>query len=627
MYGILVNVLVISLVMPVQCIMVPDLVNEELMPMHLELGNRSEILTELTRHREECSQFLISMACINSFLQTNLCYSDRSSVLISNTGWNVNGITDSFMIELRADIGLYVMDEGFIEHKRYNRSASAIVLTENANSLTNMTSHMESLCGRDCQYLIIITEILEDTESFLQEANSVVEIMWTLWIVKVIVFGSSWENVMLAGSVSFKSGEMCAPSEPKLLDVCDKKQGWKKINYSKSLPMNKCVVNVAFYENLPYTGSSNDSDEIIGFEGSLVETVVKSLDADISRDKVEWGNVTDIYEDLKVKLHSDDYYDLIFGGISWSPQGDLDFTVSYDMVRYAWMIPTRPNVSLKGLIAPFTLHTWLAVLLVLTFGSLVKIFCIRETTFLDLSAILFQVPVSRLPTRDSTRINFISWVIFSFFLAQFYLAALAKQLLSASNVQIETMKELVSSGYVWGGTSRHREIFSDVDDTDEDLEDNEIIRTIYKRFTVFEYDDYVNRLADLLSGRNTTLALVVMLNATTKVSPFDEEIVHVMSEIMGSYPLSISTWVGNPFLMDINKNIQYLIQTGFVQFWAQRTVLNGTNIDDPRNADVTADDLGLEQLIPGFLLLAIGYGLGFIMILIEIAAYPTKYLF
>ena len=294
------------------------------------------------------------------------------------------------------------------------------------------------------------------------------------------------------------------------------------------------------------------------------------------------------------------------------------------MARFVWLIPVVPNVSLRGLIAPFHDSVWYAVGIVLILTIVIKTLILRDITFLDVFAIIIGTSVAEQPEKLSSRIQFLSWALFGYVLSQSYLASLAGVLVEEANQQIETMEELVSTGIQYGGTRSLRELFAASDEKDDsesdDLSDTDVIQTIYENFVVMNQDEYRRKLRDLISGKNKNMALVVVLNVSSSGN-FDKTKVQQLKEPLGIYPLAFAVWKGLSYLDQIDRKIIALTEGGFVGFWEQHYLLMGHN---PFGDDDSSDVLGLNQLVPGFLLIVMGLFAGSLAFLAEIVLDTLK---
>jgi len=236
-----------------------------------------------------------------------------------------------------------------------------------------------------------------------------------------------------------------------------------------------------------------------------------------------------------------------------------------------------------------------------------------------MTALVLGVATNR-PKRTSSKILFISYSLFGFFLSQLYLGSLADQLQSATESQIETMEELVKSGLQIGGTQRLAQLLRTPDKTDQ----GNVERTLRKNFIVFKQRDYTNLFLDIIDGSNTTLALLVMLNLTDIRHMSNLKKAHIMKENVGSYPLALATWQGFPYLSEFNFKIQILVQGGLIEFWSDMASLNRSYF--ATNNETDEDDIGIDDLAPAFLLLIMGYIGGFFLLIIEVILYPSKVL-
>jgi len=149
------------------------------------------------------------------------------------------------------------------------------------------------------------------------------------------------------------------------------------------------------------------------------------------------------------------------------------------------------------------------------------------------------------------------------------------------------------------------------------------MRTIHDNYVLFKKETFVKKFMDVMEGKNTSLAILAMRNLTD-IHAFHEN-VHFMKEIVGIYPLALGTWKGFPYLREFNYKIQALVQAGLIDFWSDQAILQTENYYEKSNEsdDTTID---MNDIVPAFLLLLIGYFAGFFFLIVEVIFYPSRIL-
>ncbi|KAL2737905.1 hypothetical protein V1478_001991 [Vespula squamosa] len=594
----------------------------------IQEGDRSLIIADTMQRYNMSNLDSHWTPCVMSFLRDHL--KSPMTVLMANSSEDRLTDLDLLVRIFQADIATYTLSNAE-DLNGYEKISSVIIIIENLEDLKkrNCSQYLRLCTYESCKFVVIIaSKIFEDEDNFLEEADNIQQWMWLERISKIIVLGNIRNTVLLAGSRSFKPDELCTPSEPILLSKC---QGniWEGESEIEDFRLNGCKLVIGYHDYPPYSFVSNETGagEILGLEGFMIEEILSSMNGQAIRELITLTGNESIDNDFKMITYQDDLkIDLLIGGRLWNPDKDTDFTIAYDMVPLVWMLPTKSNVSLRGLVAPFGKSVWLAILGVLLLGIIVKLFLIKNISFLDVSALLLGVSVFRQPVETSSRLLFLSWALFSFFIIQYYLASLSEQLINASNLQIETMKELMSSGLELGGISRYATLFDNKnEDEDDDYEEKVLVRNIREKFLTFSYDDYVRQLLDLFKGKNTSIALVVKLNVSDhQLLNLPKNRVSILKENMGSHPLAIATWKGFPCLKRINIKMQELIENGITKHWAQLITMNGRyfHLDDETESNNVID---LESVAPSFLLLIIGYLAGFCVFIVELIVSSRKF--
>ncbi|XP_057329802.1 uncharacterized protein LOC130670414 [Microplitis mediator] len=546
----------------------------------------------------------------------------RITVLFAES-WDT-GLSDIYVRKILQERPKFILSDN-IASMDYEASLNIVVLLHDHRCLENSTIDFLSVCRRGCTYIVYMTKEFMNEEAFMQETEELVKMLWKKKVANAVIIGALTDTVLLAKSANFEPALLRRPSKPILLGKCDQHSRWTtQEKVMDPIKMDNSSVNVAYFDREPYVKVSMDEEKkFSGLEIWLMRILARNLNMSVNLSEIEWGNGTDFTEEIDEEFTSDRKIDLIIGGILWNPNELTDFTVPYAIVQVVWLVPIHTNISLRALIAPFENSVWYAVGGVLLFAIFLKFIVFRELTFLEILALLMGYGWYKQPTRDSYRINFMSWVIFGYLLTQYYLASLAGQLMAQSELQIETMAELVDSGISYGGLKSHHMMLgnSSIQNDDNDDEDS-VIETLSKNFVVFEHDDYEKLFHDLIDGRNTSFALAVALNMSAGATKFNENNVNMMDEILTSAPLAFAVWKGLPYLDLIDQILVRLIQSGIIQYLAEHAVIaehahhHDDDDDDEDDTFVDSDDL-----IPVFLLLAIGLTAGLLCLFLEVVVH------
>ncbi|KAH0554831.1 hypothetical protein KQX54_012963 [Cotesia glomerata] len=498
------------------------------------------------------------------------------------------------------------------------RSSRILVLMNDYLCLKNISYDFLHICTEKCFYIVFLIKFFDDRISFMEESEALINRFWTRKIGNVIILGEVKNIVLLVRSQNFKPILLREPSKPVEVGTCDQFTRWSIIEYvGRSIRLNNSTVNVGYFDREPYVKEpSPDDNHFSGLEISLMKVLAKRLKMSVNLSSIEWGNGTDFIDEVNEEFDSDRAIDLAIGGILWNPTELTDFTESYDVVEIVWLVPVHANISLRGLVAPLDTLVWYAIGGVLLFAIILKYGFFHKLTFLEIFSLFMGYSWPKQPIKDSYRLNYISWVIFGFLLTQYYLASLAGQLMAESEVQIENMADLVDSGISYGGLKSHYALLASSDIEDSDLEDH-VVETLSKNFVIFEYDDYEKLFHDLIDGENSSFALTVTLNMSAMGSKFNHNNVHKMNEILSSAPITFAVWKGLPYLSVLNRIIVRLVQSGIIQHLAS-VVAVSENVHHVHEDDISEMFIDSEDLIPAFLLLAMGSTAGFTCLLCEV---------
>ncbi|XP_072759197.1 uncharacterized protein [Anoplolepis gracilipes] len=581
-------------------------------------------LMEVQNEREQSSRLI---SCAAPFIMEYFEYADRISLLVSSMLEDASALIKSLMNELPYVSGtVYSLSNEKPTDilDTYDVSENIVILAKKAITLETNYSHFINYCKHECTFVIMLTNQLDNEESFLIEALAIVELMSLQPMFKLAILALTEESVLLANSIPIRIDKLYMLAEPVLAGKCQQKSTtaiqWQRFE-TISPSYNTSVVNAAMFHNFPYAYFIDDKNNsrFSGIEGSIVEVIAQNMNLKLDRVVIEWQQNTTIDAELYLRLNNATD-DLVFGGLLWDPNQKTQYMTSYGIVQIVWLIPMKVNVSFRGLITPFSPNVWYAIICTLFLSGLVKHFLIHDISFLDMAALVLGVATNR-PKKTSSKILFISYSVFGFFLANLYLGSLADQLNSATDSQIETMDELVQSGLQLGGSLRLAQLLQTPDKTDQD----NVERIIRENFIIFKQHEYVDLFLDIIEGNNKTVALLVMLNLTDIHRMLKLKNAHIMKDEVGSYPLALATWQGFPYLNDFNFKIQMLVQAGLVDFWSSMAEMNKTYLsaNDEKDDD---DNIEIDDLAPAFLLLIMGYLGGFCLLLAEVIMYPSKFL-
>ncbi|XP_070519819.1 uncharacterized protein [Cardiocondyla obscurior] len=577
------------------------------------------------KQRDEVFRYLIPCAAkfIDEYFESPL----RISFLLPDTLKDIAVVIESLTKELCIPNVIYTLNVSLTSTTETSDAlTNVVILSESGIILEASNSSFVSNCEYDCHFIIVLTNPFTDKESFLMEAGLLVQQMSLESIFKLEILASVGDSVLLASSLPVRINGSYALAEPAFSGKCERQAAaadvqWQRFTNKTNSSYDVNTINAGMFDNFPFSCFVNDTGDVIyfgGVEGSMIEEIARRMEIPLKREMIEWTQGLTLKTEMYLRFYnaSDD---LVFGGILWDYSRKVTYTTCYGMVHISWMIPIEINVSLRGLIAPFDPDVWYTIICVLIAGGLVKLFIIRDITFLDIVGLVIGVPTFRQPTRHSSRIKFISWALFGFFLTQFYLGMLADYLIRISDLQMESIQELVESGLKMGGTQR----FTDLIQVPDKLDDEEKIdRIIREKITVFEQQDYHNQYMDLIQGKNTSVALLVMLNLTS--NPDDIGHAHIIEETMGSYPLALVVRRDFPYLKEFNYQIQVCVQAGLVNYWSNMAALNGKSYTTESDDDDSR--IEIDDLAPAFFLLIIGYFSGYCLLLIEVIFYPSKLL-
>uniref|UniRef100_A0A6V7IBB2 Ionotropic glutamate receptor C-terminal domain-containing protein n=1 Tax=Bracon brevicornis TaxID=1563983 RepID=A0A6V7IBB2_9HYME len=502
-------------------------------------------------------------------------------------------------------------DIGFASE--YNSVLDAFIILKNYDHLANSTTKLIDLCKRDCRYGIAVMDVFLYVQDFMEAAKEIVEFLWEQKIGNCVILGTVGDEILAAQSQGFQADMVIQPSDPILIGQCNSDEWVEKEHIYPTLRMNNSIVEISYIEKEPYISRKNDDFE--GIEYEILTILSASMNFGLHCNALNWSSGTTIEEEIFEEFDKNGNIDLVIGGVTWMPGKDVDFVLPYDSAQIVWMVPAHSNISFLGLISPFNVEIWILLVVSILFGSLIKFLFFRKVSFLEITALIIGAAWHDQPVRLSYRMKFISWVVFGYILTQAYLASLAGQLMAHSDTQVDTLEELVNSGLSFGGLDVHSKYFETSKNDDEAA--NPSIQKIHDEFISFHHDEYQRKLVDLMTGSNSSLALLVTLNMSYMYTDSGHQKVHKLKRALVTMPLCFPSRKGLQYRAQIDMKLERLIQGGIIAFIAR----NSTNIDYIRRRTAEESEnqtnLELDDIIPIFLLLIMGYIAGFLCLLGE----------
>ena len=165
-------------------------------------------------------------------------------------------------------------------------------------------------------------------------------------------------------------------------------------------------------------------------------------------------------------------------------------------------------------------------------------------------------------------------------------------------------------------------VYNQVDEDDEEAV--AFVKYIKNHTILLSNEDYDRTLKLVDAGIESDLALLVMMNLSSTKTQFGSN-VYIMDEIVASYPLALATWRGFPLLEEIDLNIFGLIEGGLIYYWGEKISENIAKSEfNDDESEETANNLKLENIAPGFLVLFIGYAFALISLLAEFSIFQYK---
>ncbi|KAF7989916.1 hypothetical protein HCN44_008590 [Aphidius gifuensis] len=444
----------------------------------------------------------------------------------------------------------------------------------------------------------------------------------------------------------------------------------------KTVDLKKKKLRVAIFEHIPavtkysrllYDDCSKKSQQALGIEFEIMRIIAKKInckpvfyrppDVEIKR----WGTMS----------YNETFDGLIGEAVKGAGAfflGDLHYTMRHHRLLelsspyrtecLTFLTPeSLTENSWKLLIIPFTLHTWIAILVIFClcvsafwiFSFFYKIYIIPympiefnkrkmedgsslspftniENSILLTYSMLFQVPLPKLPTFWAFRVFIGWWWLYTILVTVSYRASLTAALANpVGRMTIDTLSQLAKSAITVGGWDEDtRELF--LASSDDDLqkigekfelttnEEDSIARVAAGKFGYYE-NIYFLQVArakrQVLESERKKQA--IKQNQRLVV---DNEL-HIMQECVISMPISIGMDRNSPLRPQVDNIIKNIIETGLVEKWLS-DVMEWSKIAEIKSeTDTPKATINIHKLSGAFFALVTGYFFGMILVIIE----------
>lgn len=285
----------------------------------------------------------------------------------------------------------------------------------------------------------------------------------------------------------------------------------------------------------------------------------------------------------------------------------------FQTVPIVWLVPIQSKITINGIITPFTSQVWIAIIISFVIGLVKSCFIPKQLTFLEMFALFIGIGWYEQPTKLSTRLMFFSWTIYGLLITQFYLASSSSKLVSGSISYLRTIDDLLNSNFILGVDKTLVKNWNTVNANKNVSEDTKRLRRkVKENYKVYERDEFVIMMEDMLSGLQDDYALAVRLNSSNGFPKFTEN-VYILDELIGNFPLAYVLKNGAPFADKFDELILWIKANGLVEYSGR----NYRNLDWDLENSRMSETISFENIVPGFMCLGAAYVLGLLMGVVE----------
>lgn len=289
--------------------------------------------TYLSKREFDREMLSLAIPCLVRFFRQNLPAPDRVPIMIPAT--HISRNTQYLLKELQSEMTILLLKEKF-NSTLYNQGLSIILLLDDTSVVENVTSNLMNLCSRSCIYMAIVAKFYRNKDDFMKDAELLVRLLWERKMANVAIISILENSTQLVKSLSFQSDKMLELSPPEFFGSCEEREGWKteKHKIFSPLGLNNGIANIAFFETVPYVMVNDDNRTIIGVESDLLKAVCASLKLKLIADHIMWTRETNADYEIRIRLTSNQSYDMVLGALQWSPKYDIDYTFPYKVLFY-----------------------------------------------------------------------------------------------------------------------------------------------------------------------------------------------------------------------------------------------------------------------------------------------------
>lgn len=570
--------------------------------------------------------------CVRYFVYTFMSHDTRRITVLVNEnedpGYFYAYISQFQYSDVDKQIKLssYVLDFRNSDVKKTEFSSNNIVIIlQHHDSLKYLSVELNGLCSHDCRFAIFLTGGYTERSSFTEEAKKLIEFMWMKKVSNVVIIGQVEGIFLAAESSEFEPNSLPRPMDPAVVGRCSKKIWRIERPLYSAMKMNNCSVNIGYFNEQMYSHrviKNNNQIVVEGLEVSMVHAIAQVLNFTAYLSMMEWDGRTTKIEATTNKFKNNDSIDLIIGNIHCDDDDENDCTTAFESVSLIWLVPVQSRLSLTGLISPLEIKIWLAMGVVALYTIFVKILLFKKMSFLEILALALGIVWEKQPQRLSYRFKFMSLIIFGFIIAQYYSASLSSSLFTGSRSRLNTMKDLLESTFKIGGQRYLIQLF-EFEGYDESYELNDK-KEIYNKYIGLDLDSYNKKLYDTMSGKDTSMALIVLLNISSFETQFSPDYVYVLPESLITLSLGFSVRPDLSYFSEIERLLLGLVESGIIGAMGRKLspiVWFHQGDEDSQNSE---DFIRFKNLYPCFLLLITGNILSIFCLLCEIITFKYK---
>lgn len=519
-----------------------------------------------------------SLQCIGKTIAKQFKNEDLIIILTEDSSETTNEILLSLQ---ETDIVLELITNTENMHMKANRvkfPQNILLLTNSLHQFVSVLNHFKTL-NVDSKIVIVFCE--ETVQ--ISDVRLILELMMKLKLINTVVSVNEHNETMLYTSYPYSPNSCEDFVQESLIGKCGDNYLYCESDLfpDKLSNIHGCPLEVGIFPQPPYTipkFTLNEYLTVEGLEGNTVQTLAQTLNFTLVLRATNVNNETGYKHKngTYFGVLGDVFYgkvDIGIGGITPTDESynELQLTRSLFTEHFVWAVPKSDFESVwRNIFRIFDLDFWFSlgftvVLLLVMFlvfnnkAVIPKRIALERISLAYILSLLFGVSVYQTPKSCSSRILFLSWVLYALVIRAVYMGTLfGFFIVPISKSDIEDTIDIVKSGLSFGGPQKFRNLFRFTNDSSS--------KTVYNKWVqssntskLFDRTAYKKDFAFV--GNELSLRYMIQKNYRSK------RLIRVTKDIISTTHTVIVLPKSSIFFRRFNMLIERIFNGGLPMKW------------------------------------------------------------